>query len=49
VTALYLLILAVLAFDHHAHWTQLHPWTVWFTVLVVLAIADLVVHRSVMR
>jgi hypothetical protein len=48
-TAIYLIILAVLAFDHHAHWKQLHPWTLWFLVLVVVAIADLIVHRSVLR
>jgi hypothetical protein len=46
-TALYLLILAILAFNHHAHWSQLHPWTAWFVILVLAAIVDLVVHRSV--
>jgi uncharacterized membrane protein YbhN (UPF0104 family) len=45
-TALYLLILAVLALDNHRHWSQLHPWTVWFVILVLAAIVDLVVHRS---
>ncbi|HEX8917199.1 MAG TPA: hypothetical protein VF898_01730 [Chloroflexota bacterium] len=48
-TAIYLLVLAVLAFDNHAHWKQLHPWTIWFVILVLVAIADLVVHRSVLR
>lgn len=48
-TALYLLILGVLAFDHHAHWGQLHPWSVWFVILVLAAIVDLVGHRSMMR
>ena len=47
-TAIYLLVLAVLAVDHHGHWSQLHPWTAWFVILVVVAIADLVVHRSVL-
>jgi hypothetical protein len=46
-TALYLLILAILAFSHHGHWSQLHPWTAWFVILVLAAIVDLVVHRSV--
>lgn len=44
-TAVYLLVLAVLAWDHHAHWHQLHPWTVWFIILVLAAIGDLVLHR----
>lgn len=44
-TAVYLLILAVFAWDHHPHWGQLHPWTVWFVILVLVAIADLVIHR----
>jgi len=43
-TALYLLILAILAFDHHGHWSQLHPWTAWFVILVLAALIDLVVH-----
>lgn len=34
-----------LPFDHHAHWKQLHPWTIWFVILVVVAIADLVIYR----
>ena len=46
-TALYLLILAFLALSHHGHWGQLHPWTAWFVILVLAAIADLVIHRSV--
>ena len=45
-TALYLLILALLSYDHHSHWSQLHPWTSWFVILVLAAIVDLVVHRS---
>lgn len=44
-TALYLLILAVLDLDHHNHWGQLHPWTAWFVILVLAAVADLVAHR----
>jgi len=43
-TAIYLLVLAVLAVDHHGHWSQLHPWTAWFVILVVVAIADLVLE-----
>jgi hypothetical protein len=46
-TAIYLLILGFLALNHHSHWYQLHPWTTWFVILVVVAIADLVIHRSV--
>lgn len=46
-TAIYLLVLAAFAWDHHSHWHQLHPWTIWFVVLVGLSLADLVVHRSV--
>ena len=45
-TALYLLILAILDFTHQPHWRQLHPWTAWFVILVLAAIADLVMHRS---
>ncbi len=45
-TALYLLILALLALNHHGHWNQLHPWTSWFIILVLAAIIDLVAHRS---
>ena len=39
--------LAVLASVHHSHWSQLHPWTIWFIILVLAAILDLVIHRSV--
>jgi hypothetical protein len=46
-TAVYLLVLAVLASVHHSHWQQLHPWTIWFIILVVAALLDLVIHRSV--
>jgi len=45
-TAIYLLILAVLAWDKHPHWLSLHPWTIWFVILVLAAIADLVLHRN---
>jgi hypothetical protein len=45
-TAIYLLILGVFALDHHPHWNQLHPWTIWFLVLVLAAVVDLVAHRS---
>jgi hypothetical protein len=45
-TALYLLILAFLDLTHHPHWSQLHPWTSWFVILVLAAVADLVMHRS---
>ena len=44
-TALYLLLLALLALGHHSHWGQLHPWTAWFVILVLAAIVDLVAHR----
>jgi hypothetical protein len=44
-TAVYLLVLAIFAYDHHSHWSQLHPWTIWFVILVIVAIGDLVVHR----
>jgi len=44
-TVVYLVVLAVFAWDHHAHWNQLHPWTIWFAVLVLAAIVDLVLHR----
>lgn len=47
-TALYLLILGLLALTHHSHWHQLHPWTIWFIVLVLTAVVDLVAHRSLM-
>lgn len=46
-TAVYLLVLAVLASVHHSHWSQLHPWTIWFIILVLAALLDLVIHRSV--
>jgi hypothetical protein len=46
-TAIYLVILAVFAYDHHSHWNQLHPWTTWFIILVIAAVLDLVIHRSV--
>jgi hypothetical protein len=45
-TAIYLVILGFLALSHHNHWSQLHPWTAWFVILVLAAIVDLVVHRS---
>jgi hypothetical protein len=45
-TAIYLLVLAVLAWDHHSHWSQLHPWSIWFVILVLVAVGDLVVHRK---
>lgn len=45
-TALYLLILGLLALSHQTHWHQLHPWTAWFVILVLAAVADLVMHRS---
>lgn len=45
-TAIYLVVLAILAFDHHSHWKQLHPWTAWFVILVLAAIIDIVAHRS---
>jgi hypothetical protein len=45
-TAIYLLILGVLAFSHQSHWHQLHPWTAWFVILVLAAIADLFMHRT---
>jgi hypothetical protein len=46
-TAIYLLVLAVLAYDRHSHWYQLHRWTIWFVILVILAILDLGLHRRV--
>jgi hypothetical protein len=45
VTLIYLLVLAVFAWDHHAHWAQLHPWTIWFVILLLVAVGDLVLHR----
>ncbi|MBV9280440.1 MAG: hypothetical protein JOZ41_10200 [Chloroflexi bacterium] len=44
-TVIYLIVLGVLAWDHHPHWSQLHPWTSWFIILVLAAVVDLVIHR----
>jgi hypothetical protein len=44
-TAVYLLVLAIFAWDKHPHWNQLHPWTTWFIILVLVAVIDLVAHK----
>jgi len=43
--AVYLLVLAIFAWDKHPHWNQLHPWTTWFIILVLVAVIDLVAHK----
>jgi hypothetical protein len=44
-TVLYIIILALLALNHHSHWHQLYPWTSWFIILLLAGIVDLALHR----
>ncbi|HLJ69110.1 MAG TPA: hypothetical protein VKX16_17285 [Chloroflexota bacterium] len=39
-TLLYLIVLGLAALAHHSEWHKLHPWTLWFAILIIVAIID---------